>query len=549
MNEKEFNLLDEPWIKVILPSLEQKEVSLTDVFAHGHEYMALSGETPTQDAAVFRVLLAVALTVFYRYDENGEEDEISEDNDADEETVLDRWQSYWSTGRFPEQAVRAYLDKYRERFWLFHPETPFWQVGGLQYGTDYNIECLYGNMGASNNPATKCYFRMVDGEELYRMDYAQAARWLIHLNAYGVNVKKKEKAPGQQLTVGVGRLGQLGFVMANGENLFHTLMLNLCPLNGDEIWGLPSPVWERNVRTDQAHEISRPDNLPESYTIQSRRLLLMRDPQGSITGFRALGGDFYPVDGDLGEPMTLWYKKTGKNKGEKPVFSPKRHDPAVHAWREFPTLLRKDKDTRIPGIVKWMDILCRNGFLTSFVTFRMIGVTYADQWKCTYGNSVDDTIGMSAGLLTDMEGVWVRSISDEVDKCQFVATKALWGFSRKMTEFLYGDDKVKSNINDTLVSQYFFSIDHAFREWLAGINPEEDDRDDKMLEWEEQSCRCARKTVEDYIATLNTNIYAAKRSGKGLLTVPKILLEYQRELRRIYSFSDSVQQEEEINHE
>ena len=76
MQEKEFNLLQEPWIRVITPSLEQKEVSLTDALVHAHEYADLSGEMPTQDAAILRVLLAAAVTIFYRYDAHGDEDEL-----------------------------------------------------------------------------------------------------------------------------------------------------------------------------------------------------------------------------------------------------------------------------------------------------------------------------------------------------------------------------------------------------------------------------------------------------------------------------------------
>ena len=139
MQEKEFNLLRDPWVKVITPSLEQKEVSLTDALVHAHEYAELSGEMPTQDAAMLRVLLAVAVTIFYRYDANGDEEELSEENGFDEHDVLERWKDYWEMGKFPEQAIEDYLEAYAERFWLFHPETPFWQVANLQYGTNYVI--------------------------------------------------------------------------------------------------------------------------------------------------------------------------------------------------------------------------------------------------------------------------------------------------------------------------------------------------------------------------------------------------------------------------
>lgn len=43
MQKKEFNLLDESWIRVVTPSLEPKEVSLVDALVHAHEYQYLSG--------------------------------------------------------------------------------------------------------------------------------------------------------------------------------------------------------------------------------------------------------------------------------------------------------------------------------------------------------------------------------------------------------------------------------------------------------------------------------------------------------------------------
>lgn len=38
MAETEFNLLDEPWIRVMTKDYEIKEVSLTEVLIHSHEY-------------------------------------------------------------------------------------------------------------------------------------------------------------------------------------------------------------------------------------------------------------------------------------------------------------------------------------------------------------------------------------------------------------------------------------------------------------------------------------------------------------------------------
>ena len=449
---------------------------------------------------------------------------------------MERWRAYWEMGRFPEQAVRKYLDTYHERFWLFHPETPFGQVNDLQYGTDYTIGCLLGNVKESNNAATRHHFSMGDGEGAYQLDYAQTARWLIHLNAYAVNIKADKNAPGTKLPVGVGRLGQLGLVMVDGDDLFQMLMLNLCPLNGEELWKAPDPAWEKEVRIDQGYETPRADNLPGLYTIQSRRIMLKRDRQGNITGFRALGGDFHPVENDLSEPMTLWYKKKGKKKEDPMVYLPKKHDPAVHVWREFPTLFNEGEQERIPGVLKWLKILRKVKLFASvpMVTFRMVGIVYGDKMNYTYGDCVNDTLRMSAGLLDDLGSEWVASIIDQIDKCQSVAAGALRHFSNKIVRLLYGSGTAKNNIRTVLTSQYFFSIDHAFREWMACIDTEKDSREERMIQWEKISYASAKKTVEDYVATLNKDLYMGRMVDKEWLTVPKILQGYKKDLRKIY---------------
>lgn len=97
MQEIEFNLLTEPWVRVRLPDNAVQEVSLTDALVHAQEYMDLAGEMPTQDAAMLRLLLAVLFTVFSRVNEVGEPLE-------DEEAALERWGSAVGAETFPGAA-------------------------------------------------------------------------------------------------------------------------------------------------------------------------------------------------------------------------------------------------------------------------------------------------------------------------------------------------------------------------------------------------------------------------------------------------------------
>lgn len=175
MQEIEFNLLTEPWVRVRLPDNAVQEVSLTDALVHAQEYMDLAGEMPTQDAAMLRLLLAVLFTVFSRVNEVGEPLE-------DEEAALERWGALWELKHFPEQPIRDYLEQWKDRFWLFHPERPFWQVPEAKIGSPFKGGKLNGEVFESENKNNM--FASYAGVEKNALTYAQAARWLVFLNNY-----------------------------------------------------------------------------------------------------------------------------------------------------------------------------------------------------------------------------------------------------------------------------------------------------------------------------------------------------------------------------
>ena len=199
MKEIEFNLLTEPWVRVRRPDNTVQEVSLTDALLHAQDYVDLAGEMPTQDAAMLRLLLAVLFTVFSRVNVEGEPEPFEEEDDA-----LARWGDLWQLGHFPEQPLRDYLEQWKDRFWLFHPTHPFWQVPGAAIGTEYNAAKLNGEMSESSNKLR--LFPLYAGAGKSQLTYAQAARWLLCVNGYDdTSAKPKEKG---LPSVGAGWLGR-----------------------------------------------------------------------------------------------------------------------------------------------------------------------------------------------------------------------------------------------------------------------------------------------------------------------------------------------------
>ena len=262
MKETEFNLLEEPWIRIRFPDCSVREVSLTDALLHAHEAADLAGELPAQDVAVLRLLLAVLQTVFQRVDGTGAPAPFRQEEDA-----IVRWGKLWRLGRFPAEPLQQYLKTWRERFWLFHPERPFWQVPQAKIGTEYSAAKLNGELSESGNKIR--LFPPCSGEEKSGMSYAQAARWLLYLNGYDdTSSKPKTKvAP----SVGAGWLGKLGPIQAVGSNLFETLLLNLTLLkDGAEKWGEGGPCWELETpRSGERTEIPQPDHPAALLTLQS----------------------------------------------------------------------------------------------------------------------------------------------------------------------------------------------------------------------------------------------------------------------------------------
>ena len=497
---KEFCLLDEPWIKVLNNENKSIEVSLTDVFVNAHKYKCLAGETATQDAAILRLLLAIAITVFYRYDADGNSDDVLAHIDPEDE-ILDRWSEYWERGSFEESTFRQYLETYRERFYLFHPKTPFWQVADLKNGTDYDIINLLGNIKESNNKASKHHFHMTDGEYIKNISFAEISRWLIFNNAYSKSIKYKGESTYKNAEVGY--LSQLGFIVIDADNIFKLILLNLCALqNGKDAWGVPTPIWENESDFALGHELTFPDNLPELYTMQSRSICLHLD-QKQIKYFTATRGDYYSKFPINTEQMTIMmYDK------QKQII-PKKHNKSIETWKEFTSLFFFFLKLK-PGIILWLQQLSNENLINeNFLSFKMIGLIFEDEtgYKFTYGNEINQTLSLSKNFLYNTGEKWIRYIYDEIEKCQNVQSSFYYHFSNKLASTIYKTDKdVKSgtiNIQNALSNKYYYKIDSSFREWLISIDPNSSNREDKLCEWQKISSSIADSVVRDYIAQLS----------------------------------------------
>ncbi len=540
MKETEFNLIDEPWVKVMENDCKIREVSLKDAIINAHNYKCLSGELPTQDIAVMRLILAVLHTVFSRVDEEGNED--TEDKE-DEKWATERWKSLWERGSFSKKAIENYFEKWHERFWLFHPERPFGQVVGLANGTEYDSPKLNGEISESGNKVR--FFSSYFGNDKSELSYSQSARWLLYLNSYDDTSSKptkegKAKAGGKLPSPGVGWLGKLGLIQLVGNNLFETLMLNLVMINNDIVQNNQNPTWENeNISKEERTEIAMPDNLAELYTIQSRRIFLNRKGD-KIVSYKLLGGDFFEKENAFFEPMTVWRTpKDKKGNMTNDPYVPKRHYSTRQMWREF-SVMYNENGHHQAEVLNWYrkyiyadDLIDYNYMIKT----RIVSVEYGDK-DFFVKNIFSDSLQMHSSILSEVGANFRTDIEYEIEKCEEVA-KIIGKFASNVYIASGGSNNNTKDIHDDAMAQLYYRLDVPFRNWLMKIDP-----DNIEYGYERQWEKTAKKIALDYAKEISDNVSEAALIGhyindkdnkkSKLYSVPNALIIFKSELNKIY---------------
>jgi CRISPR system Cascade subunit CasA len=477
MIKKEFNLLDERWICVLDEDGRLAEISLLELFARAHGLKRLANETESLDIAILRLLLAILHAVFSSADAEGRPVALTS------ETAVAHWRALWERGSFPHEAVTQYLEYYKERFYLFHPGTPFYQVADLasRKCTEYRTPKLIGDVSQSENKG-RLFAGRVNSAQL---SYPEAARWLLHVNAFDdTSAKPSVRGAGME-SPGAGWLGKPGLIFSEGQSIFQTLLLNFVLLDQDgQTFDKGRPVWEFPPCTEERVRIAQPTDLAALYTLQSRRLLLIRDgescaPQnengisrngGGVTGYKLLGGDFFEREDAFIEQMTLW-----RRDAKTDVFTPKRHNPARQVWRDFGALIVSRDGGRIPGVVRWNERLVHEEAVSDMrMRFSAPSVKYGDK-DFFVDDMFSDAVSIYSRLLGALGDIWQDSIVDVLK----ITDEAVQLFGR-FASFLApaeGADNEKGNIagiRSAAREQAYGALDIPFRAWLADIKGDED---------------------------------------------------------------------------
>ncbi|MCL2121653.1 MAG: type I-E CRISPR-associated protein Cse1/CasA [Clostridiales bacterium] len=488
---EEFNLLFEPWIAVRDIDGRREEVSLLTVFQNAAQYRSLAGELPAQDTAVLRLLLCVLHAALYGKDISGQP--FSDDYEEQIDGAIQLWKDLWNKG-LPYDRIATYLESYKDRFYLFHEETPFFQIPGLDQRDDvfgpFGIAKINGEIAEGENKAR--LFPQRAGEGKSSLSYAEAARWLLYYSGFAETFGKLEakgKTSKSDPSIGVGWLGKLGLISAVGDNLFQTLMLNFVLLNDNgEVWEAGKPIWEKPVNTKERHIISFPSSQTELLSLQPRRVQLER-MNGRVVSFRLVSGDVFPQEEAFAETMTIW--RYGKHPGDKVErYRPRPFQPAVQLWRDFASLVSQGAGGKqgMPGIVRWTKSLVEKDIIPSdfHYRFQTSGISYGTM-QAVITDVFSDSLAFNAGLLSVLHEGWITGIINGLSQTEKLVREV--GMLAQNIVKAAGIKDGAGGKNEGIIARdeartmAYYRLDLSFRLWLEQIDPATDNIDSKLDEW------------------------------------------------------------------
>ncbi|SPJ14071.1 CRISPR-associated protein, Cse1 family [Syntrophobacter sp. SbD2] len=465
-----FNLIDEKWIPVRFSDGTYDELGVRDTVLRSREIAAIEAPSPLVVAALHRFLLAV----LYRALEGP--------------TDIDQAKALFKAG-LPREKINAYLEKWRDRFWLFDEKYPFGQNPNIPKDEIEPWTKLASEYNATSN---KVLFDHTDTKNPGVRELKECARWLISTMTFSIAGGRgyyPSPSPNAMMCIPLGR------------NLYETLCYNLVPYSNREVMKDDSALWEREP---SALPLGVPkvmaSGYADLYTWQSRMILLEEHASGGVTVMRFIAGQGFHNPSNNPDPMQSY--KVHKAKGKLPVqFKEERG-----TWRDFDSLL-PDNTELAPLTVQNAIRLAGRDMISMPGSVLVLGLRYdppsanVSFWRMERFVLPKALAGESQirreikQLLTDAEDVQ-KSLGAA---CSSFARDLLSRGNRK----IHGED-IRGFVKQMPVSSWYWSaLESRFHEILREYNIDRDSEDIRC-QWLVSVRNTLRAAWEQHRASVST---------------------------------------------
>lgn len=539
LQDVSFNLITQDWIYCSDSEGTIKKYSLQNVFRYASSISKLSGDSATQNAALFRVLLAIL-----RRSLNGP-------------SSTNRWEELWKQENLPMDIIESYLDNWKQRFDLFG-KTPFFQVKDLSVNKGFSPSSkIVPTIPTGNN--TPLFVPRTDANPpCLKLD--EAARWLIHAQAWDTAGLKTGAIGDPKVTGGTtkgnktGLLGGLGVVIPLGKTLKESLLLNLIPRDQQKIVKdnlMDLPVWEKEPLGSIWQE-RIPTGQCDLFTWASRRIKLipkLDSKEVCIKEVIVTAGDriagILPIDMEI---HTAWKRSPNQESKQKtyPVYTPVTHDPSKQIWRGLGALLARNKPDEVtfkgkeaplfvaPLVLEWLGTLEDND-VTEISSLRIeaIGLTYGTQ-SAIIEDSYFDQLPLPALLLKKQEGsyVIVQKAQDAIQTAEEVSK-----IIRDLIGNLYRasggkEDSQRKSLANAYISSFYYELDFLYRQLLVDLSKPNAELVSLEINWQISVKEIAEKIADLAIRSTPQAAFEIRETDGRDYSIPAAEVFFRRGLHK-----------------
>lgn len=522
-----FDLTTRPWIRVLNTEGQERLLSVRQVFDDARQILRLAGDSPQQDASLLRLLLVV----FWRA--HREDPRLGSGALAE----ASEWWSAKFLGEEEEQdslRLSAYLDDVAPRWDLLHPSAPFMQVADL-----HTVKNEHSPVRKLVPEAESHYLSMRAAGGIDSLDMAEAARWLVHLQAWNYSGIKSgaigdpRVKGGKGYPIGTGWSGRAGTVVLHGRNLAETFALNTVPeAVFSERMAQDLPVWEREPAGAAPRGVEKPSGPCDLLTWQIRRVRLFVEGD-RVTGVLVANGDRVESQNEFSDPMTAYrYSEPQTKKAGHPVHMPRQHSASRTLWRGIEPLLAQGEEAntrgRPPATVTHLSAVADEEVLDEnpLVVVQLVGTAYGTQ-DAVVSATLNESMPLRLSvLMQDIERMAPLIISAAEATMQVAI--GLGQFAGSLHQAASGDYAFVPDATDSLLER----LNEPFKAWLGALGPDQD-AGEFQAAWFRVAERLAREQARSLVAGVSPSAIIGREDDEGrLVSAATAQFQWDRTLRK-----------------
>ena len=557
----DFNLCNEPWIPVLYVSGQTQEVSLKQLFDESNSIRKIHSGDATTDVAI----LGVAVAIFFRA--------VLENTEEYGELYREpkKWiQNISSGGSEQLYFVQDYLKKYQDRFNLFDAERPFMQVADL-HTSKGEVKPVSRLVLDSESE----YFSMRAEQALTSLSYAEAARYLVTVQAYDYSgiksgaVGDPRVKGGRGYPIGVGWYGTTGKIIIHGENLIETLLycidyeqlLNVEKVKGKShrIALQDKPVWERELPdtaapraykggdpTKYKDEPAPAAGMCEILTWQSRRVRLFPE-NGRVTGVLVSNGDKWLDRNTYTDPLTAYRFSKNQSTQTHYVWMPQTHSAERTLWRGADALLTRlsssqEKQNKPATVIR--QISSGKYFSPDTKTkIQLVGMVYGTQ-SSIVEETIDESVTLELGILTE-QGAEISAMVRDNIQLTMDASIALGQYAGNLLRAAGKEYEFRPSVTESILHR----MEDEFRSWLADLSVS-DDVSAQAARWQSKVRRILESEADQLAVSAGPKAAIGTIYDEQLYNTAKARRQFGGRLYKLLplAYSSTITRVQEENH-